>query len=733
MAIVPVAVVQTPALAHDSGGGVGTAGTNAADVDRSEAIEDGGDGEFDESDFADEEFFVPQPVEQLVALPGDCPTAAPIQPGNSIDCFFEILPTIDSGVLQFADLLFDGLSWSCHVEPGAGGSDRLVCPGLLEGRFEEGPVDFSLRVEGQVAEAAARATLSWGRDPIFSLLGDGEGESVVFDGRPLRWISFAYEPVDGLFLNFRERNEAAIVSTVEIEASEVFESVDGSMVPDLPVGRYRMWPCVGATATTCEEQPGGRSFQIIDGEPLELVPGHNRRSAERINVLFVSSGLQRAFDGDQANQLPELARTMLTIGGPAALDFNGELIVDDEPADRLLWGPMAIEPLASNLDRFNFWYLPDEIADEVGMLFGGLDPAGDAGFDLPNLQITALYNDGSVSASDARRTSFESLEPADVPTRGRLRFGDARVWIPSFDPLSGVTTLAHEWGHGLFGLRDEYYGFDGRPIAVGFPNCAPDLETAERWWGDLTGEVDPFVADVLEIQEARLMQPEFANVGLADRTAIEVTAGGCYSDFESTEVYRPSADSLMNSEVPVFGAVNRERVEEVLDRFGGRGPMSSLSDLTISCEGLAGFVTCRGELLSHLDKPLSIVALNSNPCEFGSARLEPDGTMAPVPVTCAITEDPDSLVNLSFKSENVTLDVAEVDLESTPTLPRQVLTEREASLQDRALADAEAADGGPSTGRTVAIGGLLCIAAISLGFVERRRRRAGHHDDLGTQ
>ncbi len=694
------------------------------------------EGEVDDGDLAPGagDFFVPLPVDQLVALPGICPTAAPIEPGNSVDCSFQILPGVDTAVLQFADIVFDGNSWACHVDAGVGGWDRLVCPGLLGGRFEEGAVAFTLRIEGELADEAATVSLTWSQDPAFSLFGDGGGESVVFAGRPLRWSAYVYEPIDGLFLNFRERNGSDIVSSVPIDVADVFESAEGSIVPDLPDGRYRLWPCVGTTAATCDEQPGGRSFQIIDGEPLELVPGHNRRSADRINVLFVSSGLERFFNSDPAKQLPELARTMLTIDGPDGVGFDGELIGASEPADRLLWGPMAIEPLASHRDRFNFWYLSDEIADELGLLFSGLEPSGDDGFDLPNVQITALYNDGSDFVSDARRTSFETLEPSEVPVRGRIRFGDARVWVPRFAPLSGATTLAHEWGHGLFGLRDEYYGFDDRGIAEGFPNCAPDIETAELWWGAIVGEVDPFVSQVLEIQEARLLQPEFVNIDLAERTAIDVTAGGCYSDFGSTEVYRPSVDSLMNSEVPVFGVVNRQRVQEVLDRFSGRGPLSSLDELTMSCEGLAGFVNCRGELLSHLDKPLSIVAINANPCEFGSARSQPDGTRSPVPITCSTIGDPTAAVDLSFKNENLAIEVVDVNLPPVPSIPQRVLAERESLVADRALAATEAAEAdsedGTSTGRTVAIGVLLCIAAISLGFVERRRRRSSAYDEI---
>lgn len=681
-----------------------------------------GEGEvgIEDDEFFEDELLIPVPVDQLVELPGSCPIAAPIEPGNGIDCFFDILPAADMDLLQFANVQVDGDFSSCFVESNSTSVQRLVCPDLLKDRFDEGSVELTLQIEGEVAEAAATITTVWRSDQSFSLFAAGTGEIVVFDGRPLAWFSYAYQPVDGLFLTIRARNGVEIIDTLEIEVvGDAFASEEGSAVPDLPAGRYRMWPCVGPSAASCEEQPGGQPFQVIGAEPLELIPGHNRSSADRINVLFVSSGLERLSDGNSATRLPALARTMLTIDGPLGDDFNGNVVPADELAPRLLWGPMAIEPLASHLDRFNFWYLADEVADEEGVLFGGFERAGDAGFDLPNLHITALYNDGTDFASDARGTSFESFEAGDVPARGRIRFGDARVWVPEFDELGGVTTLAHEWGHGLFGLRDEYYGFDERGITAGYPNCAPDLETAEAWWGDLVGETDPFAAEVVEIRNERLESRYGFRDDLTDRTAIEITAGGCYSDFESTEVYRPSADSLMNSEVPVFGVVNRRRVQEVLDRFSGRGPMATLGDMTLSCEALTGFVTCRGELQTYLDRPLSIVAINSIPCEFGKGRPLAGGEVGPVPVTCTTIAPPSDPVELTFKAERATLEVVDVN----PPPPPVPMQSRIIPVEEETTELT-----GVGTGRTVAIGALLCVAAVALAFVERRRR-SGESDD----
>lgn len=657
-------------------------------------------------------------VAALLELPGSCDTAAPIEPGWSIDCFFDIRSDVDVSIFESAIITDEAGEFArCVVEPSSTGPRRLVCRELVRDRFDQGTFSLDLQVGDVFETDVAAVTTTWNWDQRFSLFADGTRETIVFDRRPLRWSAYLYEPLDGLFMTIRGRNDDEIVATLPMPLEDPFVSFDGAVAPELPIGRYRLWPCVGGDPDTCVERPGGRPFQVIDGEPLELVDGHNRRTAERINILFVGSGLEQSIDGEPAIDLASLATQMLTIEGPLGLDLDGDPLPPDEPASQLAWGPMATEPMASNIDRFNFWYLDDELADEEGVLFGGFEEGGDEGFGLPNLQITALYTSDDRFASDARGASFEEVEPTELPQRSRLRFGDARVWIPKAHPLPSARTLTHEWGHGLFGLRDEYYGFDDRPITSGFPNCAPDEETALRWWGDRIGEIDPFAEEVVRVEAERLGGSRFeSSDDLIARTTIALTAGGCYSDSDSSEVYRPSRDSMMNSEIPVFGTVNRQRVQEVLDRFSGRGPMGSLDDVALECEGFSGRVTCRGELLIHLDKPLSSVAVDSMPCEFGRGRPLPASSIGPVPVTCSTIASPSEPVMLTFKGDRRELEV--VDLNPPP--PPVPMESRIIPSDAR---DAGYGDADPSN-RTLWIGLLLIVAALSVAMVERRRRAA---------
>lgn len=644
-------------------------------------------------------------IADLVELPGECGSSGPLEPGWSIDCRFALRPGAADEINDVELTSSMGDYTLCAVDVIA---EIVRCPDLLAERYEPGTVTFDLFVDGMIAEAAAEVTTAWNADPSFSFTATGAGETLVFDGRPLRWSSFVYEPLDGLFVNIRDRDGGDVLRAIPLPVQDPFVSGEGAFDPELPVGRYRLWPCVGPTADSCVEQPGGQPFQVITGAFAELIEGHNRISAERINVLFVGSGLSVPIGDEPPLDLPQLAVDLLTIDGPTGIGPDGQAVGPGEGAQRLVWGPMATEPLASSIDRFNFWYLEDDIADEAAILFGGTETVGDVGFDLPNLQITALYSHPSRYLSDSRGTSFETFEPNELGQRGRLRFGDARVHISRFDPLASAQTLTHEWGHGLFGLRDEYYGFDDRPVAAGFPNCAPDEETALRWWGDQIGAVDPFAEEVVAIELERIGEPSSSD-DLVERTAIEITPGGCYSDAGSNEVYRPSRDSLMNSEVPVFGAVNRRRVEAVLERFSGRGPMDALDDLTLACEGYLGRITCRGELRSHLDKPLSIVAIESIPCEFGSSPPLADGSDGPVPVNCTTIGSPAEPIDLTFRGERRAVEVVDLNPPAVPV-----------PMESRIVPDD--ADTGGGNGRMIGIGVLLIVATAALAFVERRSR-----------
>ena len=67
----------------------------------------------------------------------------------------------------------------------------------------------------------------------------------------------------------------------------------------------------------------------------------------------------------------------------------------------------------------------------------------------------------------------------------------------NFFHLSRTPLFAHEFGHSLFCLADEYveswfFGLQSESIYgkdySHMPNCAPDIETAQQWWGGYVGQ-----------------------------------------------------------------------------------------------------------------------------------------------------------------------------------------------------------------------------------------------------
>ncbi|MCJ7725765.1 MAG: hypothetical protein MUP76_05180, partial [Acidimicrobiia bacterium] len=170
---------------------------------------------------------------------------------------------------------------------------------------------------------------------------------------------------------------------------------------------------------------------------------------------------------------------------------------------------------------------------------------------------------------------------------------------------------------------------------LGYPNCAPDLETAEAWWGDLVGEVDPWLdeyVDVLDYYGRFFGDRE----DLAASLAVGYSWGGCYGEVGTTEAVRPTSESIMNGQTPVFGSVNRWRVEEILGLWSGRDVVRSAEDIEVGCsrsEDDQWSVDCRGALVAYVDPPLQglVMALGdvSSVC-----RTTPGAGDTPVTLTC---------------------------------------------------------------------------------------------------
>lgn len=539
--------------------------------------------------------------------PGDCFPAVTL-PGRSVECRFPlstpglVADRFELPIVADLDVSFDDENpATCRVEV-----HELVCE-AVEAFYRFGTSEVGIRFGfGETSQLASFEV----RDPFdYAIDASVVGrEPIVTQGRPLvlnvRPLSSENQPAAWVMVRDRSRRE--LIEAVPVAQNGTTTWPDTIIEAPSAPGRYTAELCIGEETGSCESVPGVFSFQVIEPELRELIEGHNRVKASRINLVFAGSGFP-----DSA-KLVEVAVGLLSLDGPVPIDVDGRAVgttaeeVDPEQVFDLAWGPFAIEPLRSSKKLFNFWYIEDDIRD-VRALFHNAHPEFArqdelAGFDLDHVSIISIdyETDGRYGRSEANWTSF--LLSEDVPRVNDVEFAGIYLWVDGFWPYGAADTLTHELGHALFDLRDEY-SENTRDVQFGYPNCAEGLEQAFEWWGDDVGSVDPFVHTYIETQQrfGLWVPPD-----LVEKITIGFELGGCYGGGE--EVVRPSSDSIMNSETPVFGTVNRRRVEDLLDLFDGRAPLTDYDELTVGC--LPGSVAvpgrvvrCSGSLAEGIDAP----------------------------------------------------------------------------------------------------------------------------------
>ncbi len=662
----------------------------------------------------------PPPSSAFVALPGTCESdAAPFSVGLGTECVFDALEGGDLEAIETASL-WDGVrDVPCSVE-----GRRLRCVEVGALISQPGAWPLELRLNDEIVPEAALFVSAVAAEDEFRIALDPE-LPVLFEGRPLSVFSRGPDELTEAYLTMRVQGASRIVDTIAFAPGTFDEGRLNRLTLDVPPGDYRVWPCVGASPLSCEELPGGYRVQVLDPTLVELIPGHNRRSGQRINIVFTGSGLSGV------EQLSDIATLTLGMGGPIAVDQEGQPTDDPERTRNLHFGPMAIEPLRSNAGKFNFWILPDDLNAELALIAEVSRLDIDA-FGLPNAHVTTFY-DGSESGgvSDARASSYFGREL--VPPLPEIRFGGARVSVDLDAPVLSSETLAHEWGHGIFELRDEYFGFDGRPILTAFPNCAPDLETATEWWTPVLGEVDPFVDEVIEARVAAglVQDAEAARDDLANDVLVQPIVGGCYGNVGQGGAVRPSIDSLMNTEIPVFGMVNRQRVEAVLGQFDVGGPLIDVGDVEeVGCRARSERLFCDGSLAPEIDPPEALaIYAEGAPCRF-------DASASPVTFSCFALDPGGEDVVLSFEEQ--TLDVG-IERPPEPVEPPSTTTSTTASpietsptsstidespqnpVDERAAAASGESGGGEANWRIpIAVG--LAVAGLSVASVLLKRR-----------
>lgn len=281
----------------------------------------------------------------------------------------------------------------------------------------------------------------------------------------------------------------------------------------------------------------------------DLVEGHNNIGVDRINLILVPYGWE------DLDAFVALAETLLS--------FDTEPVLVD--GTDLQFGAFAIEPWRSNRNLFNVWYILDEPAEPVSYTSMG-EPFP---IDVPDAIVVTLAVDWPYGAA----SGFTAFIPPELPDRSKpAEPVGLTMSISSSDSVWGnPQILAHELGHAVFGLSDEYVGrelgYDGRPDLSSFPACAEDADEARAWWGDRFGDVDPMYSIWMNgLDEAGLGLPPEAKDVVESRVMVDLVDGGCYGLEGSV---RATVDSLMNSNIPVLGTVNRDWAELVLTQYTG--------------------------------------------------------------------------------------------------------------------------------------------------------------------
>lgn len=308
-------------------------------------------------------------------------------------------------------------------------------------------------------------------------------------------------------------------------------------------------------------------------EPLDANLNHDQ-AKDRINLVF--------YYPDNINNSADLKSKIL----------QKVLLTDTKNVYPYNYGVFNIEPFKSNINKFNFWFYKQPIPASQDYQFEYLvkDPTA---LGLDYVSPIRLINDGSgyyrSNADYADITYNNDFSIKKYYTSPIRLYSEENGFV-----------LAHELGHSLFGLADEYSEPDRTTPIIKYPNCAADETTATKWWGDLVGTVDPYFYEfrtafidyytseadpfylrynngVLEKSyyndesyEINWAKVENLNEVLDEENyKVGYFPGQCFSTSQ-TGAIRPTKESMMNSaSTPILGNVNRREMQKVFNLFSG--------------------------------------------------------------------------------------------------------------------------------------------------------------------
>lgn len=291
---------------------------------------------------------------------------------------------------------------------------------------------------------------------------------------------------------------------------------------------------------------------------IDLVPNHNNRSADRLNLIFVLDD----FNAKNNEYLEENLQELIGWNGARlSKEYSNQL--------RLNIGFFSSDPIMNFKDKFNIYYIKDKsVLNNSAINTFGFDKEM-----LIYIKITSTsYNNlsGTMKVQDYSTGS---------KNYNRISLNLDSGYNTSFSKYQNV--LAHELGHAIFGLTDEYLNAfndinpDGNKPRE-FPNCILDKDKALENWNKFLNTIDSEVS-YLESQYARINSKLFDWSKLKDKYRTQLIQQEC----QRTELkkdntiigYKPTKSGIMESteEHIVWGSVNKNQVIKVLDSFAGTG------------------------------------------------------------------------------------------------------------------------------------------------------------------
>ncbi|MDO8647671.1 MAG: M64 family metallopeptidase [Candidatus Diapherotrites archaeon] len=261
------------------------------------------------------------------------------------------------------------------------------------------------------------------------------------------------------------------------------------------------------------------SARPLENPCRDLIPGQNNSSENRINVVFIGFGYN-----NDLNNFIRITRRLLQQG-------------ED--------GFGSIEPYASNLSRFNFYYTPlTPFEGYFDNISGSIVPNQRALARVDELESGCRFRAGLNVQRIGLSSNF-------IGSHAGLNSGDSWSYYPNNPEYMDLRTVVHEVGHSFGGLFDERDSFEGMS-AGGNPNgenrncfsassqsnCIRDSN-----WADLVGNGcgQDGVIDCNESNPNKILEV------------------GCFSGCSYNNFYRPTWNSLMGftSNTSNLGQVNQ--------------------------------------------------------------------------------------------------------------------------------------------------------------------------------